>query len=70
MKIKSLPKPIGNYFLMGILIVALSQLFARFIPMADFVRGALMGVGIGLEIIAVIKLSAFRKNMHDTIENQ
>lgn len=70
MNIKSLPKPISNFLLIGMLIVSFTLLLSQFIVLPDFLRGALTGVGIGMEIIALIRLAVFRQKGRGTIENQ
>lgn len=70
MNIKSLPKPISNFLLIGILIISFTLLLGQFTTVPDFVRGALTGVGIGMEIIALTRLAAFRQKVRGTTENQ
>jgi hypothetical protein len=58
------------FLIAGLLIVSLSQLLAQFVALPDFARGALIGVGTGLEIVAVIKLAAYRQNEGGLTQNQ
>jgi hypothetical protein len=69
MNIRSLPKPISNFLIIGIIIVSFSLLLGQFTAVPDFLRGALIGVGIGMEIIALIRLAAYRQKGRDTTEN-
>jgi hypothetical protein len=70
MNIRSLPKPISNFLLIGLLIISFTLFLAQFTVLPDFLRGALTGVGIGMEIIALIRLAAFRQKGRGTTENQ
>jgi hypothetical protein len=40
----------------GLSVVAIASLINHFLQLPDFVKGTLMGFGIGIEIVAVIKL--------------
>jgi len=70
MKIKSLPKQGSLFLAAGLLLIAFTQLLARYVILPDFVRGALTGVGIGLEIIAATKIASARKRGDVPTENQ
>ncbi|WP_219124946.1 hypothetical protein [Mucilaginibacter sp. 21P] len=69
MNIISLPKKISYFLLAGLLIISLTLFLSRFATLPDFARGALIGVGIGMEIIALNRLASYRKTMRAT-ENQ
>jgi hypothetical protein len=45
----------------GLLLAAMPTLLNDYIKFADFLRGALMGLGIGLEIGGLILLARMRK---------
>jgi hypothetical protein len=54
----------------GLLLIALSQIMGRYIILPDFAKGALMGIGIGLEIIALIKVRSEGETSKGPTENQ
>ncbi|MGY4536558.1 hypothetical protein ACVW0P_000965 [Mucilaginibacter sp. UYNi724] len=70
MHIKSLPKSVGNFLMIGMLTICFNLLLSQFTTVPDFLRGALTGVGIGMEIIALIRLVIFRQKVRGIIENQ
>ncbi|MFD0764978.1 hypothetical protein ACFQZI_08930 [Mucilaginibacter lutimaris] len=70
MNIRSFPKNTSKFLLVGLLVVSFTLLLGQFTTLPDFVRGALMGVGIGLEIIALTRLAAYKQKMRGTTENQ
>lgn len=45
----------------GLLLVVIPFLVNDWVPMPDFVRGALMGIGIALEIIGLIRINKRKK---------
>lgn len=51
---------ITRLFALGLLILAGSQLLAYAINMPDFIKGSLAGLGIGIEIVALVMLKKFR----------
>lgn len=67
---KSLTKPTAIFPIAGLLIVAFTQILAHFITLPDFLRGAVTGIGIGMELIAVIKLLSSRRSNRLSTENQ
>ncbi|WP_374951651.1 hypothetical protein [Mucilaginibacter sp.] len=69
MKIKSISKRAGMLLSAGLIVIVFAQVLTRYVLLPDFVRGAMMGVGIGLQIIALIKLKQDRENESST-ENQ
>jgi hypothetical protein len=56
MSIRKLPFPERLFVPIGLLLVTVPFLVNDWVPVPDFLRGALMGLGIGLEIIGIIKL--------------
>ncbi|WP_186280179.1 hypothetical protein [Fluviicola chungangensis] len=42
--------------ILGLLVISTAQIVAHYIQLPDFIFGAITGVGIGLMILAVIKL--------------
>lgn len=69
MNVISLPKKISYFLLAGLLIISFTLFLGQFTTLPDFARGTLMGVGIGMEVIALNRLAAYRKTMRTT-ENQ
>jgi len=44
----------------GLLLATIPFFLKRFVPVADWVQGLIMGLGIGLELVAVVLLSKIR----------
>ena len=70
MKTDSIPKKTRMLLIAGLLIISFTPLIAHFFTMPDALRGALMGVGIGLEILALIRASAYRRQERSFTGNQ
>lgn len=49
-------KSISMLFATGILIAALTQLLSPYIQMPDTVLGGFIGIGVGIEIMALVML--------------
>jgi len=60
MKNRKLPMPERLMLAIGLLMVTLPQLLKIYIHIPDFLLGALVGGGLGLEIMAFIKLKKIR----------
>jgi len=58
---RSFKNPAAIFLIAGLMVITVTQILARMVLMTDFVKGALTGVGIGLEIIALIKLRSAQK---------
>lgn len=56
MSIKKQPLNVRLFIAIGLLMVTLPALLRQLITLPDFVHGLLMGAGLGLEIIGLIKL--------------
>lgn len=69
MNMTSSPKKMSYILLTGLLIISVTLFLGQFTTLPDFARGALMGVGIGMELIALNRLNAYKKKM-PTTENQ
>jgi hypothetical protein len=54
MKKNNIPKPAFVLFIIGLLISTLTPVTGRFFLLPDFVKGVIMGLGLALEIIALI----------------
>ncbi len=52
--------PIKILFASGLLITAGTQLLARFVHIPDFINGSCLGLGIGIEIMALVTLKKFK----------
>lgn len=76
MKFKKLPWTIRLLIAIGLLMGVLPQLFNEYIKIPDALRGFIIGVGIGLEIVGLIRANRFRKTqvlgceMHESSENK
>jgi hypothetical protein len=49
-------KSIRLLFAAGLLIAALAQLLSRYIQIPDVILGGFIGIGVGIEIIALVML--------------
>jgi hypothetical protein len=61
MKMNKLPWPVRALIATGLLLTTTPLLFKDYLDMPDFVRGALEGVGIGLEISGIILMRKMNK---------
>ncbi len=61
MKFKKYPLQIRRLICIGLLMVTTPTLINDWFPLPDFVRGLLAGIGMGLEISGLIKISRLRK---------
>ena len=43
------------FLIIGLLIICISQIFSHFIKTPDFISGLIMGVGIGVMLLACIR---------------
>jgi hypothetical protein len=43
------------FLFIGLLIISVSQIVLHFTTMPDFVTGSLMGIGIGIMLLAIIR---------------
>lgn len=62
MKRTTIPKPALLYLISGLLITTLTPVLARYYPMSDLLRGFCTGLGLTLEVIALILIQRSRKN--------
>jgi hypothetical protein len=56
MKIKQQPLEVRLFIIIGLFLVSITAMINRFVAMPDFLHGLLMGAGIGLEIVGVIRM--------------
>ena len=49
-------KSVRLLFATGLLIAALTQLFSRYLQIPDAVLGGFIGIGVGIEIMALVML--------------
>jgi|GEM_PF-1031104 len=61
MNIKKQPRPETLWISIGLLLVTVPMMLKHYIPIPDFFRGLLAGVGLGMEIVGLIKLKRARK---------
>ena len=47
-------------FASGLLIAAMSQVLSRYVPIPDALLGGFLGMGFGIEIIALVMLKKLR----------
>jgi hypothetical protein len=58
---KKIPFPERALICIGLLLATLPQLFKEYIPIPDFLRGLLAGVGLGMELTGFIMLKKRRR---------
>jgi len=51
-----MPKPARILLIAGILLTTLTPIVGRHMPMPDFVKGFITGLGITFEFIAIVKI--------------
>lgn len=56
MNIKQSPKAVRITLCIGILVFSLTMIAAQIFKLSDSLKGFLMGMGIGIELFALIKL--------------
>jgi len=61
MNIKKQPRPERLWLAIGLLLVTVPMMLKHYIPIPDFFHGLLAGVGLGMEIVGLIKLKRARK---------
>jgi hypothetical protein len=68
MKIFQKPTMAKLLFCGGLLLISLVSFIARRLAIPDFAHGALIGVGIGMEVIGAIKLIHLKRSRQGEIE--
>jgi len=63
MKRNTIPKSALALLIIGLLITTLTPIINNSFPMPDYVKGFLVGLGLMLEVIALIKIQQNRKNI-------
>ncbi len=43
------------FLIIGLLIICISQIFSHFIKTPDFISGSIMGIGIGVVLLAFMR---------------
>jgi len=61
MKPNTIPKPALTLLVAGLLMTTLTPILSRYVFMPDFVKGFLTGLGLALEVIALVKIQRSRK---------
>jgi len=61
MRTNKLPNPELQIISAGLLLVTLPFLVNDWVHVPDFIRGTLMGVGVGLEVVGLIRMTRRRK---------
>jgi len=61
MKLKKLPWTIRLLIALGLVMTILPTIFNEYIKIPDGLRGAIVGFGLGLEIVGLFRASRFRK---------
>jgi len=61
MKMQKYPRYITVLIAFGLLLATMPLLFKEYIPMPDFARGFLEGLGLGMEIIGLVLIRRRQK---------
>jgi len=61
MKNFNISKPVLILLVTGLLLTTLMPIVNRYFPMPDVVKGFLMGLGLTIEVIALIKMDRNKK---------
>ena len=61
MKRFNIPKTTLPYFIIGLLLTTLTPIIGRHFQLPDFLRGFASGLGLTLEVIALVKIQRSRK---------
>ncbi|NEU08958.1 hypothetical protein GZH53_11600 [Flavihumibacter sp. R14] len=62
MKRNNFPKSVLLLLVAGLLMTSLPPIVDRHFPLPDLLRGFLGGLGLTLEVIALVKMQRLRKN--------
>ncbi|MGY3053826.1 hypothetical protein ACVWYG_002027 [Pedobacter sp. UYEF25] len=62
MKRHTIPKSAKAYLIIGLMFTSLTPIFSRYYPIPDLFKGFITGLGLALEVIAIIKLQRIRKD--------
>jgi len=62
MKRNTIPKAALFYLIVGLLLVSFTPIISRYVPLPDSSKGFLTGLGLMLEVIAIVKIDRSRKN--------
>lgn len=57
----SIPKSALAYLVIGLLLTTLMPILDRYFPIPDLLRGFITGLGLTLEVIALVKIQRSKK---------
>jgi hypothetical protein len=63
MKPGQLPQPVTALLVIGLMLTTVSPLICRHFRLPDYLTGFSMGIGIGLEILAIVFAKRYRKQV-------
>lgn len=61
MKRNNIPKSALAYLIVGLLMTTLTPIIGRYFPLPVFLKGFMSGLGLTLEVIAIIKIQRSKK---------
>jgi len=61
MKRFNIPKSALPYFITGLLLTTLTPIIGRYFHLQDFIKGFVSGLGLMLEVIAIVKIQRSKK---------
>jgi len=61
MKRFNIPKSALPYFIIGLLLTTLTPIIGRYFHLPDFLKGFISGLGLMLEVIAIVKIQRSKK---------
>ena len=59
---KSISKSAMAYLMIGLMFTSLTPIISRYYPIPDFFKGLITGVGLAIEVVAMIKLQCNKKD--------
>lgn len=69
MKRNTNPKFAIAYLIIGLMFTSLTPIISRYYPIPDPLKGFITGLGLALEVIAIIKIRRIKKDRICTLSN-
>ncbi len=61
MKYNAIPKHAAMYLVTGLLLTSFTPILNKYLAMPDFIKGFLIGLGLTIEFIALVKIQRSKK---------
>jgi hypothetical protein len=69
MKRNTYPKSAIAYLIIGLMFTSLTPIISRYYPIPDLLKGFITGLGLAIEVVAIIKLQRTKKDRICTASN-